>query len=62
MPSSLLCAGTVQEVKDDAKQLIDIVGDKGGLIIDGSVGIPAEARRENVFALTEAVHEYGVHR
>jgi len=49
-------------VKDDAKQLIDIVGDKNGLIVDGSVGIPAEARRENVFALTEAVHEYGVHR
>jgi hypothetical protein len=43
-------------------ELSEILGDNGGLIIDCSIGIPDEARPENVFALTEAVHEYGVYR
>jgi uroporphyrinogen-III decarboxylase len=60
VPSSLLHGGTPEEVKADVRQLIDLFGDNGGLIIDGSCGIPDLARRENVFALTEAVHEHGV--
>lgn len=60
VPASLLCTGTAQQVKDDVKELIDIFGDNGGLIIDGSVGIPDEARPENVYALREAVDQYGV--
>jgi hypothetical protein len=59
VPSSLLCAGSAEEVKRDVHELIDLFGNNGGLIIDGSSGIPDEARRENVFALTEAVMEYG---
>ena len=61
VPSSLLCTGTPQQVKDDVKELIDIFGDNGGLIIDGSSGIPDEAKPENVRAMTEAVYEYGVY-
>jgi len=30
------------------------------LIVDGSVGIPDEARPENIEAMVEAVHQYGV--
>jgi hypothetical protein len=60
VPASLLCAGTPQQVKDDVKELIDIFGDTGALIIDGNQGIPDEARPENVHALREAVEEYGV--
>lgn len=48
-------------MKDDVKELIDIFGDNGGLIIDSTVGIPDEAKEENVQALTEAVHEYGAY-
>ena len=59
VPSSLMCAGTPQEVKDDVKRLIDLFGDTGALIID-SQGIPDEARPENVLALREAADEYGV--
>ena len=59
VPSSLLCAGTVQQVKDDVRELIEIFGDDGGLIVDGTVGIPDEARPANIFAMTEAVHEFG---
>ncbi len=59
VPSSKLIMGTTQQVKDDVKELIDIFGDDGGLIIDGEIGIPDEAKPENVAAMVEAAHEYG---
>jgi hypothetical protein len=61
VPASLMCTGTPQQIKDDVKELIDIFGDNGGLIIDTSMAIPDESRPENVRALTEAVYEYGVY-
>jgi uroporphyrinogen-III decarboxylase len=61
VPPSLMCAGTPEQVKDDVKELIDIFGDNGGLIIDSTMGIPDESRPENVQALTEAVYEFGVY-
>ncbi len=60
VPASLMCSGTHQQIKDDVKELIDLFGDTGGLIIDSTMGIPDESRPENVQALTDAVHEYGV--
>ncbi len=60
VPASLLCLGTPQQVMDDVRELIDIFGDNGGLIVDGPLGIPDEARPENVAAMTEAVYKYGV--
>ncbi len=59
VPASLMCTGTPQQVKEDVKELIDIFGDNGGLIISSVPGIPDEAKPENVRALVEAVHEYG---
>jgi len=59
VPASLLCAGTAEEVKQDVCELLDLFAGNGGLILDGSIGIPDEAKKENVFALTEAVLEYG---
>jgi uroporphyrinogen-III decarboxylase len=47
-------------VKEDVKELIDLFGDTGALIIDGNQGIPDEARPENVHALREAVEEHGI--
>lgn len=61
VPASLMCAGSPQQVKDDVRELIDIFGDNGGLIVDSTMGLPDESRPENVQALTEAVHEYGVY-
>ena len=46
-------------MKDDVKSLIDIFADNGGLIIDASLGIPDEAKIENVRALTDAARKYG---
>ncbi len=60
VPASLLCTGTPQQVKDDVKELVDLFGDTGALIIDGNQGIPDEAKPENVMALREAADEYGV--
>lgn len=59
VPASLLATGTPQQVKDDVRELIDIFGDTNGLIVDGSDGIPDEARPENLAAMVEAVFEYG---
>jgi uroporphyrinogen-III decarboxylase len=61
VPASLMCTGTPKQIKDDVKELIDIFGDNGGLIIDCSMGIPDEAKPENVQALTEVVQEYRVY-
>lgn len=55
--ASLMVAGTPQQVKDDVKELIDIFGDR--LIVDCNLGIPDEAKPENVLALAEACEEYG---
>ena len=62
VPSSMLVSGTPEKVKDYVKNLIDIFGDNGGVIIDGAVdGLPPESRPENVEAMVETVFEYGVY-
>ena len=61
VPPTLMCTGTPEQVKDDVKELIDIFGDNGGLVIDSTIGIPDESKPENVQALTDAAHEYGVY-
>lgn len=62
VPAELLVTGTPQQVKDYVKELIDIFGDNGGLMVDGAVdGVPPESKPENVEAMTEAVFEYGVY-
>jgi Uroporphyrinogen decarboxylase (URO-D) len=57
---SLLCTGTPQQVKDDVKELVELFGDSGALILDSGLGVPDEARPENMVALREAADEYGV--
>lgn len=58
--SALLATGTPDQVRDDVKELIDMFAPHGGLIVDGSVGIPDEAKPENIEAMVEVVHKYGV--
>jgi uroporphyrinogen-III decarboxylase len=43
------------------KKLIDVVGKGGGFILDGAIGIPDEARPENVRAMVDTTREYGVY-
>jgi uroporphyrinogen-III decarboxylase len=62
VPASLMIMATPQEVKDYAKKLIDVVGKDGGYILNGDIGIPDEAKPENVKALFDFTREYGVYR
>jgi uroporphyrinogen-III decarboxylase len=63
VPAQMLVTGTPQQVKDYCKNLIDIFGDNGGLILDGAVdGVPPESKPENVEAMMETALEYGVYR
>lgn len=62
VPASLINTGTPEEVKDCCKRMIDVAGEGGGFILDGSIGIPDEAPVENVAAMFEATREYGRYR
>jgi uroporphyrinogen-III decarboxylase len=61
VPVQTLISGTPEQTTDYVKELIELFGDNGGLIVDGAVGIPKEAKLENVMAMTEAVFKYGVY-
>jgi uroporphyrinogen-III decarboxylase len=58
VPSSMMIGGTPDQVKTYCRKLIDVVGKGGGLIINGDVGIPDEARLENVHAVAELVKQH----
>ena len=60
VPSSLLQVGTVAQVKDHCKKLIDIVGEGGGFIISPRSSTD-EVKPENLKAMIDFTHEYGVY-
>ena len=63
VPASLLVAGPPKAVEEYVKKSIEGCMEGGGYLVDGGVsGIPNEARHENVQAMTDAVHKYGVYR
>ena len=59
MSTSILETGTVQEVRNYCKRLIDTAGKDGGFIL-GSGHALDSARLENVKAMIEVAGEYGV--
>ncbi len=62
VPAPMLCVSSPREVEDYCKKLIDVVGKGGGFILDGGIGIPDEARPENVQAMADIVKNYGVYQ
>ena len=60
VPNYLLSYGTVEEVKDYCKKLIDICGKGGGFIMDSSALID-DAKPENLKAMFEFTQSYGVY-
>jgi len=62
LPPSIMIAGTVDEVKTHTKNIIDKVGKDGGFIFNGEAGIPDGVKIENLRAMVDAIHEYGVYR
>lgn len=63
VPASLLVGGPPKAVEEYVKKSIEGCMEGGGYLVDGGVsGIPNEAKHENVQAMTDAVHKYGVYR
>jgi uroporphyrinogen-III decarboxylase len=58
VPSSLLQMGSVQDIKDYCKKLIDVVGKGGGYIL-GPRSSTDEVKPENLKAMIEYTKEYG---
>ena len=58
VPSSLLQMGTVEDVKDHCKKLIDVVG-KGGAYILAPRSSTDEVKPENLKAMIDFTKEYG---
>ena len=62
VPVSLMITATPDEVREYCKKLIDVVGKDGGFIMDSGVGIPDEAKPENVLAMFEYTREYSANK
>jgi hypothetical protein len=60
VPSTLLQTGTVQDVKDYCKKLIDVIGKDGGYILSPRSSTD-EVKPENLKAMIEFTKEYGVY-
>jgi len=58
VPSTLLQMGSVEDVKDYCKKLIDVVGKDGGFIL-GPRSSTDEVKPENLKAMIEFTKEYG---
>jgi len=56
--SSMLITGTPDDVDAECKRLIKGAGKGGGFILDGAIGLPDEAKVENVVAMAQSVHKY----
>jgi uroporphyrinogen-III decarboxylase len=61
IPTSLMCYGTPQEVKDYCRKLIEICAPGGGYILTGGAS-PTETNAENLRAVMDAAKEYGVYK
>jgi len=61
VPLRLLALGAPQEVRDYCKELIDVLGEGGGFIMDASMA-SEDAKPENVRAMIEFTKEYGAYR
>ena len=62
VPNALLAFGSPAEVEAKCKELIDLLGQEGGYIMDASAIMQNDARPENVRAMTEFTRNYGVYR
>ncbi|MDP6259433.1 MAG: uroporphyrinogen decarboxylase family protein [Rhodospirillales bacterium] len=61
VPASMLNTATPDDVKEFCKKLIDVVGKGGGFIMDCGIGVPDEAKYENVKMMFDFTREYGVY-
>ncbi len=55
----LLPHGTPEEIRDGARELIDIYGPRGGFVFAPSRQAQADMRAQNMVAMYDAALEYG---
>ncbi|MDA8064149.1 MAG: uroporphyrinogen decarboxylase [Thermaerobacter sp.] len=58
---TMLTLGSPEEVDAYCEKLIRVVGKDGGFILSQGCDVPMVARPENVHAIVEAAHKYGVY-
>ena len=56
-----LAMGTPEQVRKEVKFLIETMGKEGGYIMDASAIIQNDTKPENMKAMVEATHEFGVY-
>ena len=61
IPTSLMCTGTAQDVKEYCRRLIEVCAPGGGFILTGGASA-TETNAENLHAVMEAAKEYGVYK
>jgi hypothetical protein len=61
IPNEVLAFGTVEEVKETCKQVIDRVAQDGGYIMDASALIMNDAEIDNILAMIEFTRDYGTY-
>ncbi|MGB9859041.1 MAG: uroporphyrinogen decarboxylase family protein [Moorellaceae bacterium] len=61
VPPSLLTLGTPEKVDAYCKRLIEEIGRGGGFILSQGCDVPINAKFENVKAMVDAAHKYGVY-
>jgi hypothetical protein len=61
LPNMLMAAGSLDDVRQCCKKIIDGVASDGGYIMDCSAIIQNDAKIENVRAMTDFTREYGVY-
>ncbi len=59
IPLSTMCVGTPHEVEKYCAKLFDVLKPGGGYLLSPALGIPDEARPENVHAMINYAHKYG---
>jgi uroporphyrinogen decarboxylase len=55
----ILPHGTIQEVRDEVKRVIDIMAPGGGFMVASVHTIMDEVPAENILAMVDAVEEFG---
>jgi uroporphyrinogen-III decarboxylase len=60
VPASLMAFGTVEEMKQCCRKLIEDCGPGGGYVLTGGTAV-TEAKPENLRAFMQAAREYGVY-
>ena len=60
IPTSLMCTGTAQDVKEYCRKLIEVCAPGGGFILTGGASA-TETNTENLHAVMEAAKEYGTY-